>query len=327
MATSLRILQKVRGDRKGFGRPMHAIERAVIAHLHGPRRVSSSAVLRGWPSLLVLLLSTGRAAADDGASPQPDAAPDAPDAAPPAASTPDDEPDWRVDAAITAAGTVTYLLSEYAVKGAFAPSTCRWCAPPGFDDAVRDALVWDDRARADTLSDLLGFGATPVVTLGLLGLAASQDDARAQWPLDALLAVESLVVASNLNQAVKMAVGRERPFVHQLAPDDKAATDHPDDNNLSFYSGHTSYAFSIATAAGTIASRRGRRLAPVVWASGLAIATTTGWLRVAADKHWASDVVTGAVLGGAVGVVLPRLRLRRARVVPIAGGVALHGTF
>ncbi len=243
------------------------------------------------------------------------------------APAPVELPGWRVDAAITGAGALAYFLSEVAFKGSLAPETCRWCRPPGLDESLRDALVWSNPGRASSISDFVGFGGGPLLTIGLLGAAARHDDRWGEWPVDALLAVESMVIASNLNQAVKLAVGRERPFVHQLADADKASTAHPDDNNLSFYSGHTSYVFSLATAAGTIATRRGRRWAPAVWAGGLVLATATGWLRIAADKHWTSDVVVGAVVGGAVGVALPRLRLRGARVVPGPGSVALIGTF
>ena len=49
---------------------------------------------------------------------------------------------------------------------------------------------------------------------------------------------------------------------------------------------------------GTIASLRGYSLAPLVWGSGALIALSTGYLRIAADKHYLSDVLTGLVIGG-----------------------------
>jgi membrane-associated phospholipid phosphatase len=234
---------------------------------------------------------------------------------------------WRTDALITGAGALAYFLSESVFKTTLVPETCRWCEPPRVDRSIRKHLVWDDPAKADQISDFLGFGATPLVSLGLLGVVASHDDRWNEWPIDALVAVEALVIASDLNQAVKMMVGRERPFVHQLDPADKGDTEHPEDNNLSFYSGHTSFVFSIATAAGTIASQRRRRWAPAVWGGGLALAATTSYLRIGADKHWASDVAIGAIVGGAIGVAVPRLRLRRARILPSPGGIAIAGSF
>src|SRR5262249_18375089 len=77
------------------------------------------------------------------------------------------------------------------------------------------------------------------------------------------------------------------------------------DDNLSFYSGHTSLAFSLAVGSGTIASMRGYPLAPVVWATGLPVALLTGYLRIGADRHYLTDVLAGALLGSAVGFVGP----------------------
>ena len=59
--------------------------------------------------------------------------------------------------------------------------------------------------------------------------------------------------------------------------------------------------------AGTIASRRGSRHAPWIWAGGLAFAGSTGYLRIAADRHFLTDVLVGASVGAAAGLVLPRL--------------------
>ena len=103
------------------------------------------------------------------------------------------------------------------------------------------------------------------------------------------------------------------------------------DGNLSFFSGHTSFAFSLAVASGTVASMRGYRAAPAVWGVGLGAAAVTGYLRIAADRHYATDVMTGALVGSALGFAVPYLLHRRGRetrepprlqfgVAPVAGG-------
>jgi len=85
------------------------------------------------------------------------------------------------------------------------------------------------------------------------------------------------------------------------------------DANLSFPSGHTALGFSLATAAGTVATLRGYRHAPYVWGAGMAVAAFTGYLRLAADKHYASDVLVGALVGSLVGWAVPYLLHRRPR--------------
>ena len=64
-------------------------------------------------------------------------------------------------------------------------------------------------------------------------------------------------------------------------------------------------AFSLATSAGTVASMRKHRLAPLMWVAGLSFATTGAYLRIAADRHYATDVLTGAVVGSAIGFSVP----------------------
>ena len=38
-----------------------------------------------------------------------------------------------------------------------------------------------------------------------------------------------------------------------------------------------------------------------IWASTLSLATVTGYLRIAADKHYFTDVLVGAIIGSTVG--------------------------
>jgi membrane-associated phospholipid phosphatase len=83
------------------------------------------------------------------------------------------------------------------------------------------------------------------------------------------------------------------------------------DNNVSFYSGHTAMSFALATASGTVASLRGYRLAPVIWVVGIPLATLTGVLRINADRHYFTDVLTGAVLGSAMGFLGPWLHRKQ----------------
>jgi membrane-associated phospholipid phosphatase len=77
------------------------------------------------------------------------------------------------------------------------------------------------------------------------------------------------------------------------------------DAYVSFYSGHSSYAFSLAVAAGTVASLRQYPGAGWVWASGLIVASATGYFRIAADKHYLSDVLVAGAGASLVGFAIP----------------------
>ncbi len=246
--------------------------------------------------------------------------------------------DLRIDVAVTSVGSVWWITSEL-LKADLIPEKCRWCyrAADGtdllnpFDKWSRDHMMWKSKNTADVTSSALAFVVEPVLMLGLMATAAAADDATKGIPLDALLVTEATVVAGNVNQLVKFAFARERPFVHFLprAPTVvRNLTDSPSDDNLSFFSGHTTLAFSIATASGTLASMRGYHLAPLVWATGLPMAGLIGYLRVAADKHYMSDVLTAAVVGSVIGVGVPLLfhSPRETRdPAPVSSAQALTG--
>lgn len=249
--------------------------------------------------------------------------------------------DPRVDVPVTVVGTVGWIGSEL-FKSHFAHQACVWCdrqpdgtdAVNGLDTSVRNALKWSNIDAGDTASNVTGFVLMPLGALGLTALAASHEDRLANFPVDFLLIAEATALAADLNQVVKFSVGRERPFVHALPPELKSQTAHPSDNNTSFYSGHTNLVFALAVSSGTVASMRGYRWAPWVWAGGLTVAATTGYLRIAGDRHYFTDVITGAVVGSAVGIAVPYFLHRplgssqtTLSAAPLAGGATMAATF
>jgi len=223
--------------------------------------------------------------------------------------------DTRADVAVTATGATWLLLSEL-LKGSLVPEKCRWCyrADDGgdllnpYDGWMRHRLRWTDTRAAHLASNVGLVVLEPATQLGLTFLAANQAGSPKSFPLDALLITEATVVAGVLNQIAKFGFARERPFVHYLprAPNAiRELTASPSDDNLSFFSGHTTLAFAVATSSATIATMRGYKLAPVIWGTGLVFAGSVGYLRIAADKHYFSDVLTGAIVGSLVGVAVP----------------------
>ncbi|CAN5176713.1 hypothetical protein BH09MYX1_BH09MYX1_48710 [soil metagenome] len=234
---------------------------------------------------------------------------------------------------IIGVGGVSWVGSELA-KSSLVATQCRWCdrrsgvdSLLGIDESTRNALRWSTPGTAATISDVMGFGALPVLLLGGLIGASARDGAWRKIPEDLLVVVETVILAADMNQAVKFAVQRERPLAYALAPQDKGSTAQPSDNNLSFYSGHTSLAFSLATSTGMVASLRGYSFAPLIWGVGLPLAAFEGYLRIAADKHYLTDVITGALFGAAFGIAVPLLHRaevgRGVMIVPQGAGAAL----
>jgi membrane-associated phospholipid phosphatase len=154
--------------------------------------------------------------------------------------------------------------------------------------------------------------------------------------LEAYSATEALTFAS------KRAFGRQRPDAQEAACDSPNATASATacahaDRNSSFWSGHTSQSFTAASLACTEHLRLQLYGAPwdvFTCVGAITAATTIGGLRIVADRHWSSDVMVGAVIGGLSGWLTPTLLRFRSRgksrevavvptVAPVAGGVAV----
>lgn len=203
-----------------------------------------------------------------------------------------------------AAEGAVVLATELPLKSALAPSTCRWCEPDTLDEAAR-ALRWSHQSLADGLS-YGALGADGALVVGTLLLSGRHLG-------DVGPVLESVTTTALLAQVVKFTVGRERPFVHHAT-----GRAHESDDDLSFFSGHTSIAFALAASAGIVAHQRHYGAEPLIWAGGMLLAAATGYLRVAADKHYLTDVLVGAGVGTAVGLVVPQLS-----AAPSGGGVSL----
>ncbi len=194
-------------------------------------------------------------------------------------------------------------LKEDLVEGR---DTRAWLNP--VDEAVRLSLRWSPPHREDAhdMSNI-GLGTIPVLAGCLLffgsddGLAAPSMSRARHAGIGALIMLESASVAMLANQVVKFAVLRNRPYTRS---EDYAGNDP--DGHLSFYSGHTTVAFSLAVAGATLHQMRGGNHPYVVWTAALTLALAVGYFRIAADKHYFTDVLVGALTGAAAGFLIPR---------------------
>ena len=217
-----------------------------------------------------------------------------------------------------------YLVASVAFNFDASPATCRWCNPPNFDRAVRNALVWGNTGQANTLSAFDAYFLGPAVGLGLL--IASDSDASPTRLIDDLVpAAETVVIVQAATQLSKAAFARQRPYAHYA--DAAHPVDPNADNNASFWSGHSALGFAITSAAGTVCHLRGYWTEPYVWSAGIAISLSTEYLRIAADKHYLSDVLVGGFVGLGAGLLVPRLMQRSFKIVPVSNGLAFAGTF
>jgi len=218
------------------------------------------------------------------------------------------------DAILTAA-SYGYVVVDNLRKGE--PAACRWCDQDGgqitlnaLDRSVRDGLRWQDRDAADRASDVLLFAsaAAPLATAAASGQTASLNDAG--------LVLEAAGVSMALTELSKKFFRRPRPYA--LNGGLPCGTDRDaSQSGLSFFSGHSATTFALAVSSGTIALERDRRNAGWVLGTGLAMAATTGYLRIAAERHYFTDVVVGAAVGSLTGFLVPHLHRPTAQPSPV----------
>jgi membrane-associated phospholipid phosphatase len=224
---------------------------------------------------------------------------------------------------IAVVGGAAYTALEVPLEDNLAPTTCHWCDPTGLDTGVRDALRWSDgnASSAATASHLTVYGLAPIASVGLVALGTFDEPSWAQVIDDFTPIAEALVINAWVTRGLKLMIGRQRPYAHFAGPQST-------EDNLSFPSGHTSFAFAVVTSSAMIARARGYRSEPYIWATGLTLAAAGGYFRIAADKHYVTDVLAGAAVGTAAGLTVPLLMRRNAPVVvPTRDGAAVVGSW
>ncbi len=100
----------------------------------------------------------------------------------------------------------------------------------------------------------------------------------------------SLLAAGLATPLIKEVAGRARPDAGQ-----GAHSFHPFSGNASLPSGEATEAFAVAAVVSAHSSH--------LWVKGVAwgAAGLVGWERMNLDRHWASDIVAGALIGGGIG--------------------------
>lgn len=153
---------------------------------------------------------------------------------------------------------------------------------------------------ADRASDLL-FGMATVASLSL----AIVNQHGEQPLMPAVIIAESGMFAAGLTHTVKEFVRRPRPYLYNRAV--PASAYHPGDDALSFWSGHTANVAAITFSTAMLVQRSeaspGSKRA--MWIGAAITPAAMGYLRVRAGRHFPTDVLTGYLVGAAVGLAVP----------------------
>lgn len=232
------------------------------------------------------------------------------------------DPQWRQGHAVDWVGAGLGLGTAALVAWTVPTDEPRWVGAGPADALFLTAPSPARRRRLALTSDLLGLlTLAPLVVDPIV--AAHADGALGREV--ALVELRSLALTSLLVAVTKYGVRRRRPrCAAPRAPTDAALDPtlgpeptaeasrcpRPSDHR-SFVSGHAAFSWTAAATLCTVHRHLGLyRSRAADWAAcGIAasLATVTAALRVAAQRHYLSDVVVGALVGLLSGWVLPAL--------------------
>lgn len=229
---------------------------------------------------------------------------------------PGDRKATPLEASLILGGGALTFVADLVVKPPTSPS---WRGPILVDGGVRDGLSLPTRAgreRVATVSDVLVVTMilAPFVDAGVTAWGPRRDRETAQQL--AIMDLEAFSLSEALAFTVKNVAARQRPYAFGADCDggDPQASTREEcarkDRNLSYFSGHSVTAFTAATLMCTQhvhLSLYGGAWDWVTCAASLSIAATTATLRIVADRHWLSDVVTGTAIGVLSGFLVPTL--------------------
>lgn len=226
---------------------------------------------------------------------------------------------WALDGGLVAGGLALELYGSQAV---------RRMDPYRAGEFTREELLPWDRpfagtwsSRADVFSDgLLLVGGIPLAW-GVWQWRGGRSTGTEVLG-HTLMLTEVLLLQSGINMTVRSLRLWPRPFVLGTQGGKER---HQGQAAGSFYSGHASAAFAVAAFSASVYQdlRPGSPGIPWVWGAGFAVAGSVAVLRVAAGKHYPTDVLVGALIGTGIGWGIPKLHRGSSSfaLTPIPGGV------
>jgi membrane-associated phospholipid phosphatase len=228
---------------------------------------------------------------------------------------------WTDGAIIVAGGGVA--LGLYAFGSGLIHPSCP-CDP--------QTVNGFDRPTIGNHDDFAYQLATTTVGLTLLGpVVLDALDLRRARPVfeDTVVFAEAIAISGGLVTATKYAVQRPFPRTYAGQPDIL----NNDSGYRSFYSGHTALTFTaLGVTSMTVGRRYGHWALP--WIATVVIGASVAAELVLAGWHFPTDVITGAALGTASGVIVPVTHFTALPVRPVVSvmpgggpGVSLVGAW
>jgi len=202
---------------------------------------------------------------------------------------------------LTGTGLGLSVGMEFYLKDHLVPELPRFTTPNQLDRGMRTRLWWGE-ARQDVArrwSDVLIYGVS--MSSLLWGPAMASDFEEAFYINNQVFVINSI-----LTNVLKVTAARERPYHYYGTRVPAGSKDF-----TSFYSGHSSVAFSQAVTNAMILSQHHPEYKSAIWSTLMGTAGMTAYLRVAGDMHYFSDILVGALSGSMVAWIITEAGLKR----------------
>jgi len=181
---------------------------------------------------------------------------------------------------------------------------------PGFDRGATEN--WNP--KMDLASDIMVYG-----TITLPALMMINKRARKDFLVVGFMYAETAMLTVGLTELTKGLAQRTRPYAYNPNVDLSEKTDRG--ARLSFFSGHTALSAALCFTTAKIFSDYSDNPTheALVWTGAVIVPAVTGYLRYGSGHHFPSDIITGYVVGGAIGYLVPFFHKRK----PIVKGLSI----
>jgi membrane-associated phospholipid phosphatase len=227
-----------------------------------------------------------------------------------------------LDLAVLVAGGALWVLPEFMQREIVHLGRCP-CDPAMLNDLDRSTAGVSIPNTGDAVNVATAVMLVFPFAFDAFDVGRSRGSAY-EWVEDTVVIGEALVVGGALQEITKLALQRPRPAAYGIDPNDPRLADP--DLYLSFYSLSTAEIFTAATAGAVTHALRHPR-SPWRWVylgAAETLATAFGVTRFVTGKHFPTDVIAAAAVGGLVGLVVPVLHTRLPAVT--LGAAVMPGT-
>ena len=221
--------------------------------------------------------------------------------------------------------TLTFFSAFASVYGNYRLGKMPVQSPSEMKD-VSDLLPWD-RPAAGRYNETAGDVSTWAAALGVAPLALGAaswyrgDALGADLAAYTLMFAQALALQNGLNLVVRSLSFWPRPYMYATDGDGAAAASAAEGEAYgSFFSGHASAAFTVAVFTSEWFSEFYPNSAykSLVWATSLSLAGFVGALRIAAGKHYPTDVVVGALAGTGISLAVIKIHKKTVQIGPVS---------